>query len=58
VYTLGNETELDLQVVVENRGDDAFEAVTRIYIPSELDYLNVELVHAPVSRAPSLRGWS
>jgi len=49
IYTLGSETELDLRVVVENRGDDAFEAVNRIFIPLELEYINVELVKAPVS---------
>jgi Integrin alpha len=50
VYTLGSETELDLRVVVDNRGDDALEAVTRIFIPPELEYINVDLVRAPVSR--------
>jgi hypothetical protein len=46
VYTLGNEKELDLQVTVINRGEDAFEAVVRVFIPSDVDYINVININA------------
>lgn len=48
VHTVGNITNIDLRVVVENLGDDAYEAIAHIYIPSELDYVNVDLERAPV----------
>jgi len=50
VYTLGSETQLELAVAVENRGEDAFEATVRIFLPSEVQYVSVTDVAAPVCR--------
>jgi len=49
VYALGSEAELELAVAVENRGEDAFEAVVRIFTPADVDYIRVGDIAAPVS---------
>jgi len=49
VYALGSEEEIELAVAVENRGEDAFEAMVRIFIPADVDYISVEDIAAPVS---------
>jgi len=49
VYPLGSEADIELAVAVENRGEDAFEATVRIFTPSDVDYISVSDIAAPVS---------
>jgi len=49
VYPLGSEAEIELSVAVENRGEDAFEATVRIFLPADVDYISFGDIAAPVS---------
>jgi len=49
VYPLGSQQEIELAVAVENRGEDAFEAIVRIFTPAEVDYISVGDIASPVS---------
>ena len=49
VYALGSEADIELAVAVENRGEDAFEAIVRIFKPDDVDYISVGDIAAPVS---------
>ena len=49
VYALGSEAEIELAVAVENRGEDAFESMVRIFMPADVDYISVGDIAAPVS---------
>jgi len=49
VYALGSEGDIELAVAVENRGEDAFESIVRIFTPPDVDYISVGDIAAPVS---------
>ena len=49
IYPLGSEAEIELSVAVENRGEDAFEATVRIFLPADVDYISFGDIAAPVS---------
>lgn len=53
VYPLGSEADLALAVSVDNPGEDAFEAIVRIFIPPDVDYISVGDIAAPVSSTRS-----
>lgn len=38
---LGTDNEVELNIVVENNGEDAFEAIVRIEMPPGVVYINV-----------------
>lgn len=48
---LGTDNEVELNVVVENNGEDAFEATVRIEMPPGVVYINVNNMNAVSTQA-------
>lgn len=43
-YLLGSGKRLELEVLVQNMGEDAFEAIYNLQLPAGIDYINVERI--------------
>lgn len=43
-YLLGSEQRLELDVIVENKGEDAFEAMFNLQLPAGIDYIKIDRV--------------
>ena len=41
-YVIGTQAEVDIKVVIENFGEDAFEAFVEIEFPDGVEYINVD----------------
>ena len=53
-YLLGSENRLELEVLVENKGEDSFETMFTMTVPESINYVRIDQEHKDVlCSAPS-----
>ena len=42
MYVIGSRKKIELDITVLNRGEDAFEAMIYLYMPTDVNYVNIK----------------